>query len=166
MSDVLLLFREFAQLDRRRGRGLSPAELRRWMLLKRQLARQFNPQVSDEQADRRASIRVPTRLVVSFENLGELRRCWMTNLGRGGLFVASDQLLAIGTRLDLRIGIGATGDEIEIPAEVVSHNLGPRFENQRGMGMRFLDLTPEATKQLDELYDSTFRRAVQGRRQG
>ena len=31
MSDVLLLFREFARLDRKRRRGLSPTELRRWI---------------------------------------------------------------------------------------------------------------------------------------
>jgi uncharacterized protein (TIGR02266 family) len=163
MSDVVLLFREFARLDRKRRRGLSPSELQRWMLLKRRLVREFNPDVSDDQADRRASVRVPTRLVVSFGDLGELRRCWMTNLSRGGLFVATDEVLEIGARLVLRIGISQTGDEVEIPVEVASHNLGPRFESQRGMGMRFLDMTPEVTKKLDDLYESAFRRAVETR---
>ncbi len=163
MSDVVLLFREFARLDRKRRRGLSPEELERWVGLKRRLAREFNPEVSDAQADGRESIRVPMRLVVSFQDVGELRRCWMTNLSRGGLFVATDQILAIGTQLTLRIGVGPGGDEIEVPAEVVSHNLGPDFRTRPGMGMRFLDLSPDVTKKLDDLYDSAFHRAVRKR---
>ena len=163
MSDVLRLFREFARLDRKRGRGLSPEELKRWILQKRKLARSFNPDVSDAQADRRASIRVPTRLVVGFRHIGDLRRCWMTNLSRGGVFVESGELLPIGSRLTLRIGIGETGEEIEVPAEVASHDVGPRFETRRGMGMRFLEVSAEVSKKLDDLYDSAFRRAVEDR---
>ena len=166
MSDVLQLFREFARLDRKRRRGLSPGELRRWMLLKRKLAREFNPNVSDAQADQRTSIRVPTRLVVSFGKVGELRRSWMTNLGRGGVFVESDELLEVGSRLTLRIGVEEVGEELELPAEVVSHNVGPRFENRRGMGLRFLELPPDIAKRLDDLYEGTFCREVEKRRAG
>lgn len=160
MSDITLLFREFAGLERKRRHGLSPAELERWMFLKRRLAREFSPEVSDAQADRRESVRVPTRLAVSFHDVGELRRCWMTNLSRGGVFVATEEILPIGTRLDLQIAVGPEGGELEVPVEVVSHNIGPDFRTRCGMGMRFLDLSPEVTKRLDELYESAFHRAV------
>lgn len=161
MAEPLELFRIFLELDRRRGRGLEPHEFRRWLELKRQLAREFQPSVSDEQADRRGSIRVPARMQVQLGDVGELRRCWMTNLGRGGLFVATEHLIPIGTRLTLRIELSASGEILELPAAVACHNLDPQFQNRSGMGMRFLDLTPEMEKRLDDLYEGALRRATQ-----
>lgn len=162
MSELVAQFREYARLERKRtGVGLTPSELRRWQRLKRSLGRRFSPRLSDERADERGSIRVPTRLHVTFASPGQLRRCWMTNLSRGGVFVATDELADIGTRFELRLEIRETGDELVLPCEVVSHNVGPGFERQsRGMGMRFLELSEEVKKQLDELYEGALLNAA------
>ena len=42
---------------------------------------------------------------------------------------------------------------MEQPAEVISHDVGPDFRNERGMGLRFLEMSPDTQKQLDELYE-------------
>ena len=51
------------------------------------------------------------------------------------------------------------GRELEVPAEVVSQNVGPRMRQQRGMGMRFLDMSDALRKQVDELYERALKRA-------
>ena len=159
MWDVASQFREYVRLDRlRRAGGLTPSELVRWRFYKRCLGQHFSPGLSDSQADERESVRVPARMRVSFASEGALAGVLMTNLSRMGLFVQADHLLEIGTRLQLRIHVDSPPHEIEIPSEVVSHNIGPHFErNAQGMGLRFLDMSPEAEKELSELYERLLR---------
>jgi uncharacterized protein (TIGR02266 family) len=159
MKDLTSQFREYARLDRlRSGAGLSPAELKRWMMLKRQLSQHFSPGLSDEYADQRESVRVPTRLAVSFSTEGELARSLMTNLSRRGVFVRTEHLLEIGTRFELRIHVDNPPQDIAIQVEVVSHNLGPSYDShESGMGLRLLDTDDEVEKQLDELYERLVR---------
>ncbi len=163
MQDIAGRFREFAQLDKKRARdGLSPEELRRWTALKRLMERKFSPGLHGKNADRRESVRVPTRLAVQFGSLGELQQSLMTNLSRGGVFITTDHLVEIGTRLELRLAIGKRGKELVIPAEVVSNNVGPRFEKgQRGMGLHFLDLEAEVKAEIEELYEKTLKDLAQ-----
>lgn len=163
LVDVAGSFREFVRLDRKRAaQGLTHTELRRWMALKRRLTQAFSPGLSDWRADQRSSLRVPARLAVSFHDLGELRACLMTNLSRGGVFVATDDPLELGTRLELRLTVEETGKQIEVPAEVVSQNVGPDLRpDQRGMGLRFTELDAEAARQIAELYERALERAAE-----
>lgn len=159
MKDAPGLFRAYMALDRKRcGAGLSPRELQRFIELKRQLSRHFTPGLSDEHADQRESVRVPARLAVSFSSLGRLVESLMTNLSRRGVFVATEHPLEIGTCVELRVQIEDTGELIEVPAEVVSCNPGPRLGNEPpGMGLRFHDAGPEVEQQIDRLYEKLMR---------
>jgi len=159
MKDLPGRFREYVRLDRLRGgAGLSPAELTRWMTLKRQLSQHFSPGLSDELADRRESVRIPTRLAVSFPTERELARSLMDNLSRRGLFVRTEHLLEIGTRFELRIHVDDPPQDVRIEVEVVSHNVGPSFDSyESGMGLRFLAADEGVEKQLDDLYERLVR---------
>ncbi len=163
MQDIASCFREFARLDKKRARnGLSPQELQRWTALKRLLAKKFSPGLGEKSADQRASVRVPTQLAVQFGSVGELQQSLMTNLSRGGVYIVTDHLVEIGTSFELRLAIGERGRQLVIPVEVVSHNIGPRFEKgQRGMGLRFLDLEPGVKAEVDELYEKALKDQAQ-----
>jgi uncharacterized protein (TIGR02266 family) len=154
--DVPALFREYVRLDRRRREdGLSAAELARWNELKRRLNATFSPPDRPEHEERRESVRVPVRLRMHFETAGQLRRCLLTNLSRGGVFVCTPSPPPIGTQLVLRIEVDEGGLEIEVAGEVVSSNVGPDLTHrQRGMGVRFVDPSPAAQAVLDRLYES------------
>lgn len=164
MQDVASRFREYIQLERRRdGSGLSPEEYDQWVLLKRYLSRRFSPGVSDERADERRSVRIPTRLTVTFRDERELRSSLMTNLSRGGVFIATERPAEIGTTLELRIDLAASGDHIDVPAEVVSLNVGPGLgPSRRGMGLRFRPAGEEMQRKLDELYERQLKEAAIG----
>ena len=155
MNGIVGKFREYAHLERKRSAdGLSPRELQRWMALKRLLSREFTPEISDSRADQRSSVRVPTRLTVAFRSAREIRPCLMTNLSRGGLFVHTEHLVEIGTRVELSIRIDETGEVISLPAEVVSQNAGPQLAgDQQGMGLRFLDMEDADRKRVEDLYE-------------
>lgn len=162
MPDVAAQFREYIRLDRKQASGgLTPAELERWTRLKRSLGRRFSPGLSDEQLDRRSSVRVPVQLRVDFPSIAELRGKLMTNVSRGGLFVASTHLLDIGTRVTLHIAIESSGERLEIPAEVVSQNVGPEYQpDPPGMGMQFLDMDDAVRRRFDEFYEETLQAAA------
>jgi uncharacterized protein (TIGR02266 family) len=157
--DVASRFREYRRLEKKRAEGdLTAAELRRWIAIKRMLSRSFSPGLSQAHADQRASPRVPTRLGASFGTLGEIRRSLMTNLSCGGVFLRTDDLVDLGTRLELCIHIDESAEDIRVRAEVVSQNVGPGFgSGERGMGLRFLDPDDATRKQIEELYERVDR---------
>lgn len=160
--DVAARFREYRHLEKKRAEGgLTPAELRRWIAIKRMLSRSFSPGGTEPAADRRESLRVPTRLGASFATVGEIRRSLMTNLSCGGVFIRTEDLVDVGTRLELCIHIDESGEDIRVRAEVVSHNVGPSFgSDEHGMGMRFLDLDEATRKQIEKLYERSLHELV------
>jgi len=164
MRNMPALFREYMTLDQRRAgaEGLSIAEFKRWSDLKRVLGREFQPGVQDSKQDRRGSVRVPVRLRMGFESYGEIRESLMTNLSRGGLFVATPNPLPMGATLHLRIRIEESQQEVEVEGEVASLNSGPGLlDEELGMGVRFIRLSDAQQKAVDDLYERSMRRALE-----
>jgi uncharacterized protein (TIGR02266 family) len=163
MRNMPAVFREYIGLDRRRAspEGISVAEYQRWVELKRILNRHFQPGVQDTHADKRESVRVPVRLHMGFETYGEIRQSLMTNLSRGGLFIATPNPLEMGAKLQLRIRIEESQLELELEAEVASLNSGPGLLTEElGMGVKFVRLSEDQMKGVDDLYERSLRRAV------
>jgi len=157
------VFREYMMLERMRTSedGMSVRELQRWAALKKLLNKHFQPGVKDRDEDRRGSVRVPLKLRIGFETYGEIRECLMTNLSRGGVFISTPSPLPLGTSLQIWIRIEESGQELEISGEVASHNSGPGLLTEElGMGVRFVRMTEEQEKAVDNLYERTLRRAV------
>ena len=163
MSDMPGLLRAFLALEKRRkAGGLSPSELARWSQLKATLNRHFQPDLHEKHAQSRASVRVPMSLNVDFESRGEVRKCMMKNLSAGGIFVATESPLPIGTPFNVRIRIEKTGEEIELPGEVVSVGVGADLaHNEHGMGIRFINLSEAQQQQVTELSEQAMRKAIE-----
>jgi len=165
VSDVAASFRAFLLLDRKQAReGLSPSELARWEALKRALARELSGDGNEEREKQRASLRVPARLRVSFASLDELGQALITNFSRGGVFVAMDHVLEMGTRVTLRLHVDEPGKDVDVLAEVVSQSLGPKGDPKRGMGLRFADAEPAVRRELDALHERALEAARSGLR--
>jgi len=157
-QDIAGQFREYMHLERKQAAdGLSVAELQRWSSLKAVLTSHFPPGLSREKASPRNSV----RLNVSFGTAGEISSSLLTNVSRGGIFVATASPLPIGTRLQLRLRIEDPAYEIEIEGEVVSHDLGAELAAQPGMGIRFVGLSEDQRKAVDELYQRAAQRLIQ-----
>jgi uncharacterized protein (TIGR02266 family) len=163
MSDMPGLLRAYVALDKRRkAGGLSPVELAHWSRLKNALNRHFQPDVDDQHAKSRGSVRVPLALNVNFESRGEIRKCLMKNLSAGGIFVAIESPLPLGTPFNVRIRIERTGEEVELPGEVVSVGASANLaERERGMGIRFVNLTDVQREQVAELSEQAMKNAIE-----
>ncbi len=164
MANMPAIFREYQRLERlREDDGLSLDELARWSQLKRILATHFKPGTDHEDADKRASLRIPSRVRVDYESLGTLRPCLMTNISRGGVFIACDSPLPVGSSIVLRIQIGEPKRLLELPGEVTTTNAGPNLlGEERGMGIRFSFLSAEQQAQVGELYGEAMENALGG----
>jgi len=147
-------FREFAHLDRKRtGDGVTPHEYRRWLLLRHRLDKMFSSGPPGGEAERRASLRVPTRLVVSYDALAGLEGV-LCNLSRSGCFIRAELPAPVGTRLELELRSPDRAEPLRLPSQVVTVDAHPdgTASAERGMGLRFVDLAPEVRKRLDDLY--------------
>jgi uncharacterized protein (TIGR02266 family) len=162
MSDMPGLLRAYLALDKRRkAGGLSPTDMARWSQLKGMLNRHFQPDIKDQHAQSRDSVRVPLSLNVNFESRGEVSKCLMQNLSSGGIFVASDSPLPIGTPFNVRIRIEKTGEDVELPGEVVSVGVSADLaEEKHGMGIRFVHLTEAQQQQVIEFSEEAMRKAI------
>lgn len=161
--DVASEFRRYMFLQRRREQeGLSPDELELWMRLKARLAERFEDGPPSGQAERRESPRIPARLRLRYDSFGEISQSLMTSVSRGGVFVAARSPLPIGSKVVLWIAIAEEGLEVEVPGEVVSHNLAPDLASeQRGMGVRFGSLTDDAQAAVDRIYERSALKIIQ-----
>jgi len=162
MSDMPGLLRAFMALDKRRKEGgLSPADMARWSDLKTALSRHFEPGVKEHHAQSRKAVRAPLALNVDFDSRGEVRKCMMQNLSAGGIFIATESPLPIGTHFDVRIRIEKTGEEIELPGEVVSVGVSANLAQEKhGMGVRFVHLTEAQLQQVTELSEDAMLKAI------
>ena len=162
MENMLSVFREYARLERmREDAGLSVDQLERWTRLKRILAGHFRPGIEREYADKQSSLRVPSQLRVTFESYGNLRRCLMTNISRGGMFVSTPDPLPIGTPFKLQIHVEDTGETHELTGEVASVNMAADLRSEEhGMGIRFCNLSEDDQRLVDRLYGDAMDAAL------
>ena len=106
-------------------------------------------------------MRVPSHLRVSFDSYGELRECLMTNISRGGVFVATPSPLPIGTPFKLRIHVGESGEIHELSGEVACVNTGADMKSgSQGMGIRFCNLSEEQQALVGRLYRDAIDDAI------
>jgi type IV pilus assembly protein PilZ len=162
MERMLPIFREYGRLERQReSEGLSVEQLERWTHLKRILSNHFRPGIAREYADKQSSLRVPSQLRVSFESYGTLRECLMTNISRGGVFIATPKPLPIGTPFELSIHVAETGETHSLPGEVASVNTGADMKSgSRGMGIRFTKLDDAQQEIVERLYGQALDAAM------
>ena len=162
MSDMPGLLRAYLALDkRRRADGLSPIDMARWAQFKGALNRHFQPDLNEQHARSRESVRVPLDLNVNFESRGEIRKCLMKNLSAGGIFVATESPLPLGTPFNVRIRIERTGEEIELPGEVVSVGASANLsEEKHGMGIRFIHLSEAQCEKITEFSEQALKKAI------
>jgi uncharacterized protein (TIGR02266 family) len=87
--------------------------------------------------ERRAEDRIEAKVKVTFDNVGMFTDHKLVNLSMGGVFIASTQVLNIGSRVDLTFKFDGTSTEIKTQGTVVYENTGNDPRNAHGFGVRF-----------------------------
>jgi Tfp pilus assembly protein PilZ len=151
VQDHLALFREYAELERKRSDlGVTPLEYQRWLDLDGRLGARFR---KAQNGDSQSNLRGKTRLCVEFRTPEQFRDAYMNELNRGGVFVNTPFAPEIGTELVLCVRILTTQQLFELPGVVASNNVSDGFSTELlGMGVHFKRLEPETRLALDDLF--------------
>jgi uncharacterized protein (TIGR02266 family) len=141
---------EFKAIDQQRGeRDLSVEEARRYVELKELLE---NRTSSDHgpPSSARASLRVPIAYEAKFDNADGFRNAYLRNISEGGVYIESGDAFAMGDRFVLRITLESPKVALDQRVQVVWVNQRPSPDSglEAGVGVAFLDLTPETKMQI------------------
>jgi Tfp pilus assembly protein PilZ len=151
VTKLLPLVREYGKLERKRTTdGVTPNEFLRWSELRTRLENKFPQGDRPEGGERRATLRLPTRMLVEFRSEGDLQDALIRNISRGGLFISTQIEPAVGTQLELLITIGE-GKQIVLPVEVASTRI-PGPGSEIGIGCKFGRLTAQQQEIVDEMF--------------
>jgi uncharacterized protein (TIGR02266 family) len=103
-------------------------------------------------ADRRASPRFDLEVEVGFETDSNFYTGLTQDISSGGLFVATHQLRRVGDRIKVKFALPGRAEPVEVETEVrwvrESSSL-QRLDGAHGMGLRFVDLSPEVKAVID-----------------
>lgn len=100
------------------------------------------------QLEQRVETRVPIRMRVEYENLSDFLDDYTSNLSLGGMYVHSQNPLALGTRFRLRFRLPNREKPIETYGIVRWVN-EETSQQPAGMGIQFDELKPSDQKSIE-----------------
>ncbi len=183
MKTILDLIGEFAALGDAKARSggmLPPGPERRWTelksfydllmaqngLTKRPVTKRFTSRDIGKRIKSRDRLRVPVALEMAMRVGDDYQSIQVINVSRGGVFIASERIYPVGTRLILYVANAYGRDQgmLEAEAEVVwvSEYGVPESELPRGMGLRFLGDQDAVRHQLDSFVLETLEMRLSG----
>jgi type IV pilus assembly protein PilZ len=103
-------------------------------------------------ADRRRTPRVPTHIEVDYRTEGTYLFASITDISALGIFVRTDDPLPQGSRLELRFSAPELpGVPVGPPLSLSGEVVWVTFDEQTGMGVRFLEVSRDDQERLLEL---------------
>jgi len=110
---------------------------------------------TDDFSDRRRFYRIPKKFKIVYSTPKAFIEHYLTNFCAGGVFIQTDSPLKLGARLNLKIILPDGQEELAVLCEVIWCRIqgsGTAEERETpGMGVKFLDLTPEGKKRIDDI---------------
>jgi type IV pilus assembly protein PilZ len=101
-----------------------------------------------DHGDRRSSERVEVTWLVDCETEETFLYASITNISEMGIFVRTTNPLAVGTRLTLRFAPPGASASYVLQGTVQWINEALRSTLNPGMGIRFMDLTPDDRERI------------------
>jgi type IV pilus assembly protein PilZ len=160
------LLKAFEALNKRKRENpeaLSENELARWRLMRCQIEEALFQVQRDPAQDTRDHLRVPISLKVRYWVGPRLTQRYLTVLGEGGLFIASQDHLPRGSHLELEIIPIQNKPKIKVRG-LVTWTCEMGDPEERGMGVHFIALSEPVRQAIYSLIDETMRRRLLERR--
>lgn len=180
MKTVLDLLREFGTLNEaklKRGK-LRPKSEERWAELKEfydrlmeqnaisggMVTQRFGAAEIRAGVPRRKHLRVPVSMDIMFEHEGQYHSGTILNLSCSGVFLASDTIIEVDSRLTLYLAnIGRGADAMMVmEGEVAWTTKADESRRTQGMGIRFVNVPETSQRQLDSVVLETLEKHLCG----
>jgi uncharacterized protein (TIGR02266 family) len=97
-----------------------------------------------------ARIFLDSKVKVVFRETEQRNQLLLANISEGGLFLASEQLKPVGTKLHFEFRVQDGGETISGYGIVRWIESDP--EKRKGMGIQFVEINPEGQKIITELF--------------
>jgi uncharacterized protein (TIGR02266 family) len=113
--------------------------------------------VAENQQNVRAAERFDLEVKVDLESDHNFYTGLTQNISSGGLFIATHHLRRIGDRITLKFTLPGTDKTVAVETEVrwIRENTAlMRADGGTGMGVRFINLTPEASAAINAFVQS------------
>lgn len=113
-----------------------------------------------------AKQKIQKRITVRFRSPADFLQEYADNIGNGGIFIRTTQPPEVGTRLRLHLVVRMDeekSEEIDLTAEVVYTRPRAGAGLPAGLGVEFVDLSPELSATLKRVADSAYQDARTGR---
>jgi uncharacterized protein (TIGR02266 family) len=113
--------------------------------------------MADNQQNVRASERFDLEVKVDLESEHNFYTGLTQNISAGGLFIATHQLRRIGDRITLKFSLPGSDKTVAVETEVrwIRENSSlQKVDGATGMGVRFVNLTPEASAIINSFIQS------------
>ena len=113
--------------------------------------------MADDHQNVRASERFDLEVKVDLESDHNFYTGLTQNISAGGLFIATHHMRKIGDRIVLKFTLPGSSDSIAVETEVrwIRENSAlHRIDGASGMGVRFINLTPEASAAIQSFIQS------------
>ena len=107
-------------------------------------------------SERRQNSRANISIDVDFKHESKLQKLYSRNLSKGGIYLSADKLVPIGKQVTIEFYVKELKKKFKVNAVVVHHHKFESFEDeatlkaQQGMGLKFIDLSKEDEKVIDD----------------
>ena len=108
--------------------------------------------VATNLAGRRAE-RTAQTIEIRFDTHEDFKKAYSTNIGEGGLFIQTDQLIEVGREVNLVFSLPGESRPIHARGKVTWH----RREGRQGIGIQFTGLDPNDHRKLKTYVDRHLR---------
>lgn len=99
--------------------------------------------------------RVPKKFRISYSSPTALIRSYLLDIGKGGVFIKTNNPLKTKEMVSLKIMLPDGGKELKVNGEVVrsieKKHLTPKGKYPPGMGIKFLNLSKEGTERINRV---------------
>ncbi|MDP7571279.1 MAG: TIGR02266 family protein [Myxococcota bacterium] len=102
------------------------------------------------EVERRKSVRSDVSVRVEYRTVDQFFTDFARNINEGGLFVGTENLPPVGTRVALQFELPGGGEPVKVTGIVVRKSDGPGGE-PAGMGIEFEELAPADRLRINEL---------------
>lgn len=114
-----------------------------------------NQALFDADEDRRVVDRIPKKFNIVYNSGNILIHSYLGNIGVGGVSIPTKQPMDSGTRLHVKINLPNGEKDLEVNCEVVwirkQEIRTPLGKFPSGMGVKFLNLSPEDKKKIERV---------------
>jgi uncharacterized protein (TIGR02266 family) len=113
------------------------------------------PNKAQKASDRRANRRIELEVEIGMESDHNFYTGLTRDISSGGIFVATGVTYEVGERVNISFSLPGRDEPLRVEAQVrwVRDPRTVRTDGAEGMGLKFVNLTPEARAAINEFLD-------------